>query len=39
MYFLGVYGYGSNSTSQEKRATRLARYDGIEQVRRPMQTS
>lgn len=32
IYFMGVYGFGSNSTSQERRATRLARYDGVEQA-------
>ncbi len=25
LFFLGVYGFGSNSTRQDKRATRLAR--------------
>lgn len=31
VYYLGYYGYGSSVSTQEKRATLLARYDGVEQ--------
>eukprot|EP00095_Tigriopus_kingsejongensis_P000772 maker-scaffold67_size430214-snap-gene-1.17 protein:Tk00772 transcript:maker-scaffold67_size430214-snap-gene-1.17-mRNA-1 annotation:"solute carrier family 46 member 3-like isoform x1" len=32
IYYMGVYGYGSNTVKQEKRAARLARFDGVEQI-------
>lgn len=32
IYYMGVYGYGSNTVDQVKRASRLARFDGVEQV-------
>ncbi|XP_059092418.1 proton-coupled folate transporter-like isoform X1 [Tigriopus californicus] len=32
IYYMGVYGYGSNTVDQAKRAARLARFDGVEQV-------
>ena len=32
IYYMGVYGYGSNATGQSNRAAKLATFDGIEQV-------
>ena len=32
VYYLGVYGFGASVTTQDERATRLVRFDGIERL-------